>query len=342
MPLRGAARIALVALVVGGALGAGACGERSRAAEVVVYTSVDQVFSEPIFRAFERESGIHVRPVYDTEETKSTGVVNRLIAERDHPQADVFWCGDPVRPFLLIDRGMVEPYVSPGAAAVPAQFRAADGAWTGLAARARVILVNTRLVPTDRMPRSIQDLADPQWRGRTAIANPLFGTTTMQVAALFTDWGEVRGRAFMDSLRTNQVRLAASNGEVRRLVVDGEVAFGLTDTDDAAEATRSGAPVATIYPDQDGLGTLVMPTSVVLLRGGPNGVQGRRLIDFMLTPDVERLLAENGAHMPLHPGVPVPAGVRPASDIRAMDIHFRRVATQMERMQPWLRQWVGI
>jgi iron(III) transport system substrate-binding protein len=90
------------------------------------------------------------------------------------------------------------------------------------------------------------------------------------------------------------------------------------------------------------LGTLVMPTSVVLLRGGPNGVQGRRLIDFMLTPDVERLLAENGAHMPLHPGVPVPAGVRPASDIRAMDIHFRRVATQMERMQPWLRQWVGI
>jgi iron(III) transport system substrate-binding protein len=342
MPWRGPVGIALVALVVGAGLGAGACGERSRATEVVVYTSVDQVFSEPIFQAFERESGIHVRPVFDTEETKSTGVVNRLIEERAHPQADVFWCGDPVRPFLLVDRGMVEPYVSPGAAAVPAQFRAADGSWTGLAARARVILVNTRLVSADRMPRSVQDLADPQWRGRTAIANPLFGTTTMHVAALFAVWGEERGRAFMDALRTNQVRLAASNGEVRRLVVDGEVAFGLTDTDDAAEATRSGAPVATIYPDQDGLGTLVMPTSVVQLNGGPNGASGRRLIDFMLSPEVERLLAENGAHMPLHPGVQVPSGVRPVSDIRAMDIDFRRVATQMERMQPWLRQWVGI
>src|SRR5687768_624576 len=86
---------------------------KSSANEVVVYTSVDQPFSQPVFDAFEKQTGIHVRAVYDTEETKSTGVVNRLVAEARSPQADVFWSNDPVRPFLLADRGMIEPYVSP-------------------------------------------------------------------------------------------------------------------------------------------------------------------------------------------------------------------------------------
>jgi hypothetical protein len=60
-----------------------------------------------VFRAFEKESGIAVRAVFDTEETKSTGVLNRLVAEAGTPQADVFWSGDPVRPFLLVKRGRV-------------------------------------------------------------------------------------------------------------------------------------------------------------------------------------------------------------------------------------------
>ncbi len=70
-------------------LAATACKRAQR--EVVVYTSVDQPFSEPIFREFEKRSGIKDLPVFDTEETKSTGVLNRLIAEAQRPQADVFW-----------------------------------------------------------------------------------------------------------------------------------------------------------------------------------------------------------------------------------------------------------
>src|SRR5438876_6505394 len=154
---------------------------KTSAREVVVYTSVDQVVSEPVLRAFERQSGIKVRAVFDTEETKSTGVLNRLIAEAKSPQADVFWSGDPVRPFLLVQRGLVEPYVSPNAAAIPAAFKAADGTWTGFAARARVLLVNTTRVDEAAMPRSIVDLTNPHWSGDAAIANPLFGTTTMHV-----------------------------------------------------------------------------------------------------------------------------------------------------------------
>jgi iron(III) transport system substrate-binding protein len=312
------------------------------AQEVVIYTSVDQVFSEPLFKEFERKSGITVRAVFDTEETKSTGVVNRLIAEAQHPQADVFWANDPVRPFLLVKRSLAEPYVSPSAADIPGTFRAADGTWTDFAARARVLLVNKKRVSPGEIPLSIRDLANPRWKGQTAIANPLFGTTTMHVAALFTAWGEEQARAFLTTLKANGVRIVSSNGEVKRLVATSEVAFGLADTDDGFEALKEGAPVEVVYPDQDGMGALVMPTSALLIKGGPHPETGRKLVDYLLTPDVERRMADSAAHMPLRPEVPVPQGLKRVSDIKAMQVDYARVADEMERIQPWLRQWVGL
>jgi iron(III) transport system substrate-binding protein len=315
---------------------------RPSAREVVVYTSVDQVFSEPVFRAFERESGIRVRAVFDTEETKSTGVLNRLIAEAASPQADVFWSGDPVRQMALIKRGLVEAYVSPLAQGLPDGLRAIDGTWTGVAARARILLVNRERVGTEPPPRSVSDLADPRWKSRAAIANPLFGTTTIHVAALFTAWGEDRARSFLDALKANGVRVASSNGEVKRLVAAGEVAFGLTDTDDANEAVKEGAPVDVVYPDAGSLGTLVMPTAVVLLRGGPHPDAGRSLIDALLSADTERRMAESAAHMPLRPGVPAPSQVRSIGQIKAMAVDYARVAEEMEKIQPWLREWAGL
>jgi iron(III) transport system substrate-binding protein len=280
--------------------------------------------------------------VFDTEETKSTGVLNRLIAESASPRADVFWSGDPVRPFVLVERGFVQPYSSPEAKALPQALRAADGTWTGFAARARVLLVNENLVVKADMPSSIRDLANPRWKGKTAIANPLFGTTTMHVAALFALWGEEAARTFLNELKDNGVRLASSNGEVKRWVASGEVAFGLTDTDDAHEALQTGAPVHIVYPDRDGMGTLVMPTVAVLIKDAPHAENGRALIDCLLSAEVERKMAESGAHMPLRAGVPTPQNVRPLSDLRAMQVDYRAMARSMEQIQPWLRQWVGL
>jgi iron(III) transport system substrate-binding protein len=318
---------------------AAACERSGR--EVVVYTSVDQPFSEPIFKAFEKRSGIAARAVYDTEETKSTGVVNRLIAEAGNPQADVFWSGDPVRPFLLTKRGIVEPYVSPNAAGVPAQFKAPDGTWTGSTARARILLVNKKRVSAEAMPTSVRDLANPRWKGQTAMANPLFGTTTMHIAALFGLWGDDRARAFLEELRANEVRLASSNGEVKRLVVAGEAAFGLTDTDDANEALKDGADVEVVYPDQDSDGTLVMPTAVVLIKG-PNRENGKRLVDYLVSANVEQLMAREAAHMPLRPGSSTPPGIRTVDRVRALKVDYARLGDVMERIQPWLREWTGL
>jgi iron(III) transport system substrate-binding protein len=311
----------------------------SNAREVVVYTSVDQPFSQPVFQAFEKKTGIKVRAVFDTEETKSTGVVNRLIAEANNPQADVFWSNDPVRPFLLVNRKMIEPYQSAMAEGIPAAFKASDGTWTGVAARARVLLVNRDKVKTEERPTSIRDLANPKWKGQTAIANPLFGTTTMHVAALFAHWGDEQANAFLASLRTNNVRIASSNGEVKRLVAAGEVAFGLTDIDDADEAVGSGAPVDIVFLDQDGEGTPIMPTVVVLMKGGAHADAGKQLVDYLLSAETESEMAKS-AHMPLRAGVA--SKLTTVDKLKPFPMDYARVAETMERIQPTLRAWVGM
>src|SRR4029453_13296096 len=114
----------------------------SKQHSVIVYVSEDQVFSEPILKDFERETRITVRAVFDTEEAKSTGVMNRLIAEKHNPQAGVSGANEPIRAELLKQRGLSSPYVSPSAEGIPDTFKDPEGHWTGFSARARVLVVN--------------------------------------------------------------------------------------------------------------------------------------------------------------------------------------------------------
>lgn len=97
------------------------CGGRKN--EVVIYTSLDQVFSEPILQAFEKNTGIKVKISYDVEATKTTGLVNRLIAEKDNPQADVFWNSEIARTILLKNEGILALYFSSSAEDIPSQFK---------------------------------------------------------------------------------------------------------------------------------------------------------------------------------------------------------------------------
>src|SRR5438034_9364645 len=79
---------------------------RSSTGEVTIYVSTDRVFSEPILKGYEQKTGVRVNAVYDTEEAKSTGLANRLLAEQNNPQADVFWSNEPVRTLVLKKRGV--------------------------------------------------------------------------------------------------------------------------------------------------------------------------------------------------------------------------------------------
>lgn len=309
---------------------------------VVVYTSVDDVVARPVCERFQKQTGIEVKLVPDTEETKSTGLLNRLIAEKARPVADVFWSGDPMRAAVLKAKGVSTPFRPADPADASGRFSDREGHWAALSARARVILYNTNLVEPGREPRSIDDFLDSRWKGKACLANPLFGTTSMHAAALFEVMGNEAAAKFFDGMRTNAVRMLSSNGEVKRRVAGGEFAFGLTDTDDATVAIQEGKPVRMVFPDADGRGTLIVPNAAVLVANGPSPENGRRFIDFLMTAEVEQALAESeAAQMPLGHGVPVPAGVARVDAIKSMPVDYSKLASLAESLAGgFLQDWV--
>ena len=278
----------------------------------------------------------------DTEETKSTGLVNRLIAEKARPRADVFWSGDPMRAALLKRKGVSAAYRSAESVGLPVRYSDPEGHWTGFSARARVIIFNRELVSEARKPRSVFDLLKPELEGRACIANPLFGTTSMHAAALFLVLGEERARAWFEGFAKNGGRILSSNGEVRRRVANGEFAVGLTDTDDAHVAKMDGKPIGVVYPDSDGMGTLIVPNCAVLIAGGPNPDAGRRFIDYLLRAKTEEALARSAAaQMPLRPEVPVPASLTPIANLHPMEVDYAKLAVLQEQLLGgYLRDWV--
>ena len=309
---------------------------------VVVYVSEDQVFSEPILRDFEKETGIKVKAVYDTEEAKSTGVMNRLIAEKDNPQADVYWANEPIRAEILKQKGISDSYISPNAKGIPAVFKDPDGYWTGFSARARVLVVNSRV--KDK-PETILAYTDSRWKGKSVIANPLFGTTTAEVAALFTIWGDEQAKEFMAEMKRNHVAIATSNGESTDFVAAKQYDFSLVDSDDAVNRMRQGQPVAMVYPDQEenGIGCFIVPNATVLIKGAPHPETAKRLIDYLLSGETEQKLAfADCAQIPLHPGVQTPPELRPIKDIKVMGVNYAEVAKKMVAIQPFLKTWTGL
>jgi iron(III) transport system substrate-binding protein len=303
----------------------GAYGQAQK--RVTVYTALDEMYSRPILNAFEEKTGIKVRAVYDSEASKTTGLVSRIMAERNFPRADVFWNNEVAQTILLMNASVIAPYKSPAAEAIPERYKDGDGYWTGFAARGRVIIYNTDLVKEP--PTSILDIVDEKWKGRAAIALPLFGTTATHATALFAAWGPENAETYFVQLLNNDVAVLPGNAQVRDFVARGQYAIGLTDTDDANGAIEDGLPVKWIFPDQgdEGMGTLVIPNTVSLISKAPHPEEGKALIDFLLSPETERRLAEaRSIQIPLNAAVQRPDNVPDLMSIRTMDLTFFRIS----------------
>ncbi len=318
---------------------------------VVLYCAQDKEFAEDLLAAFGERTGLKVAAKFDTEANKSVGLYVELVREKQRPRCDVFWNNEILSTLRLQKQGLLAPYASPSAAALPAWARATDHTWHAFAARARVLIVNTGLVPESERPRSLFELTRPRWRGRVVMAKPQFGTSATQAACLFSVLGADKARAYYRGLRNNDVQIAPGNKQVAEWVGRGRApgrgskesppAVGITDTDDAYLEVQAGRPVAIIFPDAgaDELGTLFIPNTVALVRGGPNPDGGRGLIDYLLSAEVEARLAKEGAHQfPVNPKVDItlPAPLEAGRKAKRMAVDFDKAAEAWDEAQRFL------
>jgi iron(III) transport system substrate-binding protein len=311
---------------------------------VVLYCAQDEEFAQLVFADFQQRTRLTIAPHFDTEATKSVSIYQELLSEKDRPRCDVHWNNEILSTIRLRRAGLLEPYASPSAAPYPPSCRAPDGTWHAFAGRSRILLVNTKLVPEADRPKSLLDLVDPKWKGKIALAKPQFGTTATEAACLFQAWGQEQAQAFYCALRDNQAQVMAGNKPVAEAVGTGAVAIGMTDTDDAMDEVRKGRPVTIVFPDGDRKagerrGTLFLPNTVAVIRGCPHPEGARKLVDYLLSPEVEQRLAESdSSQIPLNPQVKakLPPEIKTPSQVKALDVDFEKAADLWDDVQTFL------
>jgi len=257
---------------------------------LVVYCAHDSIYSAQLLDKFEAETGIKVAVRFDTEGTKSLGLVNLLLQEKQNPRCDVFWNNELLGTLDLQEAGVLEPYKGPGHQRMPERYRDSAGHWTGFGGRLRVGIFNT-----DRVPAEDRDLAklintSPE---RMAIAKPLYGTTRTHLTVLWHRLKPEPLKSYYRNLLDRGALEVQGNSMVKNLVAAGTRNFGWTDTDDFYVAVDQKQPVAISPVRLDNGETICIPNTVAIIKGTTRIDDARQLVDFLLSAETELALSRS-------------------------------------------------
>lgn len=275
----------------------GCVSQLNRSPQVTIYVSADEQIAREIFVAFTKKTGIKVMWVGDTEVSKTTALVHRILQERKKPIADVFWSSEILGMIKLANENLLERHHSIIADSWPAAHRDDLQRWFGFSPRARVIAYDPTRVQASELPKY-------WWAyGDAAIADPRFGTTGTHLSVMASFPNQFS--AFIDSLRGE--RFLGGNAATLQAVIDGIEKFAMTDTDDVHTAIARGDSVSMHFPrhhDATGGGTLLIPNTVGIIKGCSYPKHAAEFIDYMLSDEVAVLLARSTSHnIPLQPNV---------------------------------------
>ena len=302
------------------------------AGELIVYTSRSESLFKPVIEAFNQ-----VYP--DVKVTMLTGsngeLAAKLLEERANPQADLLVNSDTLTMESLAEQGLFAPNDSPAVAAVPESLRADDGNWVALTLRPRVIMYNTDLVTPEEAPQTMMDLTDPQWQGQLGAADSRNGAMVAQLVAMRHLLGEEAMTAFVQGLVANDTQWFGGHTDVRKAVGAGELAVGLVNHYYYHLSLAEGAPVAVVYPDQEegGTGLIVNSTNAGVIDGARHPELAQLFIDFMLSPEGQKVYADLNFEYPVTPGVATAEGVPPLDDFKLADVTLKTMWEELEPTQ---------
>ena len=251
----------------------------------MLYCAQDQVYAEPILKEFTRQTGIQVRSVYDSEAVKTVGIVNRLMAEKSNPQCDVFWGNEELRTRQLAAMDV---------------FRETN-AFATFGYRSRQMVVNTNRLAPDAIPTRFQDLTNEIWRGKIALAYPMFGTTATHFLALRQQWGDAAWQEWCKALMENKPFLVDGNSVVVNMVGRGDAWLGLSDSDDIVAGQREGHPVTAVGLASE---SLLIPNTVAVTRQAPHPIEADKLFAYLQRQEVVQQLVEAAALQGIKPKHP--------------------------------------
>jgi iron(III) transport system substrate-binding protein len=194
-------------------------------ARVVVYAAVPPQTMKVINAPFEKKYGIRV----DYWRASTTGILERALNEWRVGQAgaDVIE-GNKGPQLILKSEGVFDKFMPPSAEKFPQQFLEPDGILTPWRFNPISILYNTELVKKEELPKSLNDLLLPRWKGKITIPDPSRHTTTAQFLADLDRYDGINWREFAKGLAQQQPLMMESFAPIVNTVIKGEAHLGIT------------------------------------------------------------------------------------------------------------------
>lgn len=227
----------------------------------------------------------------DTAYVRKSGgeALAQLKAEAGNPTLDVWW-GSPVDSFIAAkNEGLLENYIPPSAADIPAQYKDAQGAWHGIYLGSIGWAINTKRLAEKNLPepKTWDDLVKPVYKGELVMAHPATsGTAFTSIATVMQIKGEDKGWEWVKAFHNNVLQYTRAGAGPMRLIESSEASIGIVFSHDIFVSVEKGLPVKIVFPD-DGTGYEI--GGMALIKGAKNPVEAKKWIDWALSPEAQEI-----------------------------------------------------
>jgi iron(III) transport system substrate-binding protein len=299
--------------------------------EVLVYSVVNEDETRALAELFTKQTGVRVNYI-----RAATGeLVNRVIAEKNAPQADILLGGAESLHISTARAGALDAYVSPVPS--PAHTRGADGTWTGFCMLSLGIGVNEERFrekfPGKPYPASWDDLADEAYRGELIFTDPVKSSTGyLFLQSQLQGRGAEAGWEYFKRLTPLAAQLPASGGAPPQLIGRGEYTICVAYIHALQLYSSQGFPVKIIAPPR----TVGEIDAVSIIKGGPNGANARKFVDFMLSPEAQELFVSLSNTIPVNPAVKLPPGAVSVDRLDLLNYDSEKAGAEREAV---LARW---
>ena len=270
--------------------------------KVSFYANITAI--EPIVQEFSKETG--VKGEYTRISTAKFLATVLTEHEAGKLIADVLQSPQPIME-LLRDKGVLASYQSPAAASYP-EWTRKDEKIQLFGIEYVALIYNKELVKSGDVPKRYEDLTDPKWRGKIVMADPSSHATTISWLIGMRDnvfSSESAWMTFVKGLAANKPMFVSSFGPTPAPVESGEKLIGISMP--KYIITKAPAPLDWAHVEQPLLGT-PRGISVTATARHPNAA--KLFVDYWLSRDAMKMLADKVGEYVLHPGVYPPiAGI---------------------------------
>lgn len=296
-------------LLIGILLLSGCAGDDSSGGEsdggsgkaITLYSPETPDLSKELAQKFEELHGEKVNVNY----AGTNVLVNKMMAEKNNPKADVWYGGGGLLPFeAAVDKDIMTQYIPESAEDWEVvengiKMKHEDGYYVGTEMFVLGFAYNTELVSEEEAPKTWEDLLDPKWKGKLQFPNPAAsGTSTLMVLSYMMENGEEAGWEYFQKLNDQANSIPDSGSAPTKGAAMGEAHIAVGFDFMAYEHKNNGETIDFIVPEK----TPILVNPATLVKDGPNPEGGKKFMDFMLSKDAQEILAD-WYHIPINPDV---------------------------------------